>query len=47
MIFQLKKNFLVSIVFKMNVITMFPYNSTVYVRPVLEIGMIFTPGRIK
>jgi hypothetical protein len=45
--FSIKKALPVSIVFKMNVITMFPYNSTVYVRPVLEIGMIFTPGRIK
>lgn len=39
--FSIKKALPLSTVIKMNVITMFPYNSTVYVRPVLEFGFIF------
>jgi len=45
--FTIKKTLPLAAVFKMNVITMYPYNSTIYVRPVFEIGILFTPGRIK
>jgi hypothetical protein len=31
----------------MNIISMFPYNSTIYFRPVLELGIRYTPGRAK
>jgi hypothetical protein len=29
---------------KFNIITMFPYNSTIYMRPTLEIGLIYKPA---
>jgi hypothetical protein len=32
-----------SIFYKLNMITMFPYNSTLYVRPAMEIGVIYKP----
>ena len=32
---------------KMNLISMFPYNSTIYFRPVLELGVRYTPGKIR
>jgi hypothetical protein len=31
---------------KMNLIAMFPYNNTIYPRPVLELGVRYTPGLI-
>jgi len=31
----------------MNMICMFPYNSTLYFRPVLELGLRYTPKRKK
>ena len=33
-----------SIFSKFNVLMMFPYNSTIYLRPVLEIGLIYKPS---
>lgn len=45
--FSMKKQLPFSAVAKMNLISMFPYNSTIYFRPVLEIGIRYTPGRIK
>lgn len=32
-----------AVYFKFNVLTMFPYNSTVYVRPAMELGVIYKP----
>ncbi len=34
-----------SIFYKLNVFTMFPYNSTLYVRPAMEIGVIYKPKK--
>ena len=45
--FTAKKQLPVSGFAKMNLILMFPYNSTLYFRPVLEIGIRYTPGRSK
>jgi hypothetical protein len=45
--FTVKKQLPVSGFAKMNLILMFPYNSTLYFRPVLEIGIRYTPGRSK
>ena len=42
---KMKKPF--SAVAKMNLITMFPYNSIVYFRPVLEIGFRYSPWKYK
>ncbi len=36
-----------SVYSKMNVISMFPYNSTIYFRPVLELGIQASPEKIK
>jgi hypothetical protein len=44
--FSLKKELPFSTFAKMNLISMFPYNSTVYFRPVMEIGIRCTPGEI-
>jgi hypothetical protein len=33
-----------SVFSKLNILTMFPYNSTIYLRPTLEIGLIFKPS---
>lgn len=41
--FSVKKHLPFSTVAKMNLITMFPYNSTVYIRPVLELGIRYNP----
>jgi hypothetical protein len=43
--FSMKKQLPLSAFVKMNIISMFPYNSTVYFRPVLELGIRYTPGR--
>ena len=32
---------------KLNLLVMFPYNSTIYFRPVLDIGLIWSPGESK
>jgi hypothetical protein len=42
--FSMKKQLPLSAFAKMNLITMFPYNSTIYFRPVLELGIRYTPG---
>jgi hypothetical protein len=41
--FSVKKRLPFSMVTKLNMITMFPYNSTVYFRPVLELGIRYNP----
>jgi hypothetical protein len=41
--FSMHKNMPFSIFAKINLISMFPYNSTIYFRPVLEIGVRYTP----
>lgn len=33
----------ISVYYKLNLLTMFPYNSTVYLRPAMELGIIFKP----
>jgi hypothetical protein len=33
-----------SLYYDLNILTMFPYNSTIYFRPVMELGLIFNPG---
>ncbi len=43
--FSMKKKLPFSALAKMNLISMFPYNSTIYFRPVLELGIRYTPGR--
>jgi hypothetical protein len=45
--FSMKKQLPFSAVAKMNLISMFPYNSTIYFRPVMEIGIRYAPGRHK
>jgi hypothetical protein len=30
---------------KLNLLTLFPYNSTFYIRPTLELGLVYTPAR--
>ena len=45
--FSVKKKLPYSVVFKMDLISMFPYNSTVYIRPVLEIGLRYSPWKSK
>jgi hypothetical protein len=45
--FSMKKQLPLSAFAKMNIISMFPYNSTVYFRPVLELGIRYTPGRTR
>lgn len=42
-----KKQLPFSVFGKMNVISMFPYNSTIYFRPVLELGIRYMPGSTK
>jgi hypothetical protein len=45
--FSMMKRLPFSTVAKMNLISMFPYNSTIYFRPVLELGIRYTPVRSK
>lgn len=42
--FSIKKHLPFSAVAKLNIISMFPYNSTIYFRPVLELGIRYMPG---
>jgi hypothetical protein len=42
--FSMTKHLPFSAIAKMNIISMFPYNSTIYFRPVLEIGIRYFPG---
>lgn len=41
--FSLHKKLPISSFAKMNLITLFPYNSTIYFRPVLELGVRYSP----
>lgn len=41
--FSVRKHLPFSTVAKLNLITMFPYNSTIYFRPVLELGIRYNP----
>jgi hypothetical protein len=43
--FSLKKRIPVSVFSKMNLISMFPYNSSLYFRPVLELGLRYALSR--
>lgn len=45
--FSMHKNLPVSSFAKMNLITMFPYNSTIYFRPVFELGVRYSPYKSK
>ncbi len=45
--FSMKKQWPVSAFARMNFIFMFPYNSTIYFRPVLELGIRYTPYRFR
>jgi hypothetical protein len=45
--FSMKKQLPVSAFARMNLIFMFPYNSTIYFRPVLELGIRYTPDRYR
>jgi hypothetical protein len=45
--FSMEKQLPFSAFAKMNIISMFPYNSTIYFRPVLEVGFRYTPNRFK
>jgi hypothetical protein len=45
--FSMKKQLPLSALAKLNIISMFPYNSTVYFRPVLELGIRYAPVRSK
>jgi len=42
--FSMVKHLPFSTVAKLNIISMFPYNSTIYFRPVLEFGIRYSPG---
>ncbi len=42
--FSMVKHLPFSAVARLNIISMFPYNSTIYFRPVLEFGIRYTPG---
>jgi len=35
----------IAICYKLNLLTMFPYNNTVYIRPAMELGIIYKPKR--
>lgn len=43
--FNMKKHLPFLVIAKMNIISIFPYNSTIYFRPVLEIGIRYFPDR--
>jgi hypothetical protein len=43
--FSMNKKLPLSVFSKMNIISMFPYNSTIYFRPVLELGIRYETGR--
>jgi hypothetical protein len=45
--FSMHKNLPISSFAKMNLITMFPYNSTIYFRPVLELGVRYSPYKTR
>jgi hypothetical protein len=39
-----KKGISLSVFYKFDILTMFPYNSTIYFRPVMELGIIYKPA---
>lgn len=43
--FQPTRNLPLSIYSRLSMLLMFPYNSTIYPRPTLEIGIIYVPAR--
>lgn len=45
--FSMKKKIPVLMYTRFNMITMFPYNSTIYFRPVLELGIKYSPRKAK
>jgi hypothetical protein len=45
--FSVKRKLPFSTFAKMNLLSMFPYNSTIYFRPVLELGFRYMPDRIR
>ena len=45
--FSMHKNLPISSFAKMDLITMFPYNSTIYFRPVLELGVRYSPYKTR
>jgi len=45
--FSIVKHLPFSTVAKLNIISMFPYNSTIYFRPVFEFGIRYSPGWLK
>lgn len=42
--FSEKKGIPVSLYSRLNILMMFPYNSTVYLRPAIELGVIYRPN---
>lgn len=42
--FSITKSKPLKVFFKLNMLCMFPYNSTIYMRPAAEIGLIYTPS---
>jgi len=41
--FSVKKHLPIAVFGKLNMLCMFPYNSTIYLRPAAELGFIYTP----
>ena len=41
--FSKKKGVPISVFYKFNMIGMFPYNSSLYFRPIMELGIIYKP----
>jgi hypothetical protein len=42
--FSESKGIPLSVYWDLNILTMFPYNSTIYFRPVMELGVIYSPS---
>jgi hypothetical protein len=42
--FTSKKGISLSVFYKFDILTMYPYNSTIYFRPVMELGIIYKPA---
>jgi hypothetical protein len=42
--FYKKKGIPLSVYSRLNVLMMFPYNSTIYLRPAIELGVIYRPA---
>ncbi len=43
--FSITKSKPIAIYYKLNLLTMFPYNSTIYLRPTMELGIIYKPSK--